>query len=111
MDGMLIGFIIWALCGCFMIGLGISAFFSKKAVGFWANIKIFPVNDIRAYNHATGKLFIAYGVVFIVLGLPLLSGQNTPYILLSVLGVMIETIVMMAIYNLSITKKYSGKME
>lgn len=109
MDGNLIGFIGWALVGCFMIGLGISAFFSKKVVGFWANIKTFPVKDRRAYNRATGKLFITYGVVFIVLGLPLLGGQNTPYILLSVLGVMIETIVVMAIYNLFITKKYSEK--
>ncbi|MBS7006837.1 hypothetical protein [Anaerostipes sp.] len=109
MDGSIIGFIVWALCGCLMIGLGISAFFSKKAVGFWANIKTFPVNDIRGYNHATGKLFIIYGVIFIVLGMPLLCEQNTPYILLSVLGVMIETIAIMAIYSLSITKKYREK--
>ena len=109
MDGRIIGFIVWALCGCLMIGLGIGAFFSKKAVGFWANIKTFPVNDIRGYNRATGKLFTAYGVIFIVLGVPLLGGQNTPYILLSVLGVMIETIAIMAIYNVSITKKYREK--
>ena len=109
MDGSIIGFIVWALCGCLMIGLGISAFFSKKAGGFWANIKTFPVNDIRGSKHAAGKLFIIYGVIFIVLGVPLLSGQNTPYILLSVLGVMIETIVIMAIYSLSITKKYREK--
>lgn len=109
MYGSVIGFILWALFGCFMIGLGISAFFSKKAVVFWANIKTFPVNDIRGYNRATGKLFIAYGFIFIVLGVPLLSGQNTPYILLSVLGVMIETIAIMAIYSLFITKKYKEK--
>ena len=109
MGGRMIGFIVWALCGCLMIGLGISAFFSKKVVGFWANIKTFSVNDIRGYNHATGKLFIIYGVIFIVLGMPLLSDQNTPYILLSVLGVMIETIAIMAIYSLSITKKYREK--
>lgn len=109
MDGTIIGFIVWALFGCFMIGLGISAFFSKKSVGFWANIKTFPVNDIRGYNRAVGKLFIAYGFIFIVLGVPLLSGQNTPYILLSVLGVMIETIAIMVIYSLSITKKYKEK--
>lgn len=109
MDGSVLGFILWALFGCFMIGLGIRAFFSKKAVGFWANSKMFPVNDIKGYNRATGKLFIAYGVVFIGLGVPLLGGQNTPYILLSVLGVMIETIAIMAIYNLSITKKYKEK--
>lgn len=109
MDGRMIGFIIWAMFGCFMIGLGISAFFSKKPVGFWANIKTFPVNDVKGYNHAAGKLFIFYGIIFIVLGTPLLSGQNTPYILLSILGVMIETIAIMAIYNLTVTKKYRAK--
>ncbi len=103
------GFIIWAVVGCIMIGMGISAFFQKEAVGFWANIETFPVNDIKKYNHATGKLFIIYGVIFIVLGIPLLSGQNTPYILLSILGVMIETIAIMAIYSLVITKKYKKK--
>ncbi len=39
----------------------------------------------------------------------MLSEQNTPYILLSVLGVMIETIAIMAIYSLYITKKYEKK--
>ena len=109
MNGSVIGFIMWAFFGCFMIGLGIRAFFLKKAAGFWANMKTLPVNDIKGYNRATGKLLIAYGVVFIVLGVPLLSGQNTPYILLSVLGVMIETIAIMAVYHLSITKKYKEK--
>lgn len=109
MDGRLIGFIIWAIFGCFIIGIGIHAFFSKKPVGFWANIKTFPVHDIKGYNHATGKLFISYGIIFIVLGMPLLSEQNSPFILLSVLGVMIETIAIMAIYNVIITKKYKEK--
>ena len=53
-----------------------------------------------------GKLFIVYGVIFILLGTPLLSGQNSPFILLSVVGIMIETIVTMAIYTLIIVKKY-----
>ena len=99
-------FIIWAIFGLAMMGIGISAFFSKKAVGFWANVKTSPVSDIKGYNHATGKLFILYGVIFIALGTPLLGGQNTPYILLSVLGVMLETIAMMIIYSLVIAKKY-----
>ena len=55
MDGSIIGFIIWALFGCFMIGLGISAFFAKKAVGFWANIKNFEVNDLEGYNREIGR--------------------------------------------------------
>lgn len=109
MGGTLIGFGVWVLFGCFMIGLGINAFFSKKAVGFWANIKTFPVHDIRAYNRAVGKLFLAYGAIFILLGVPLLGGQNTPFILVSALGVMIETIAMMAIYSIYITGKYREK--
>lgn len=103
------GFIIWAIVGCIMVIIGIRAFFQKKAVGFWANSKVFPVNDVKGYNHAVGKLFIVYGIVFIGLGIPLLSGQNSPYILLSILGVMIETIVIMAVYSVSITKKYREK--
>ena len=73
MDGKIIGFIVWAIVGCFIIGIGISAFFRKKAVGFWANIKAEPINDIKNYNYAMGKLFIVYGVIFILLGTPLLS--------------------------------------
>ena len=45
----------------------------------------------------------------IILGIPLLEGQNTPYILLSVIGVMVETIAIMAVYSLGIVKKYEDK--
>lgn len=41
---------------------------------------------------------------FVILGIPLLEGQNTPYVLLSVIGVMVETIVIMAAYSLVIVK-------
>lgn len=92
MAGTIIGFVIWAIVGVIIIGLGISAYFSRKVVGFWANIKPISVNDIAGYNRALGKLFVIYGVIFIALGLPLLLGQNSAFILLSVLGVMIETI-------------------
>jgi len=104
--GKIIGFIIWAVVGCFIIGIGISAFFRKKAVGFWANIEVEPMNDIKNYNYAMGKLFIAYGVIFVLLGLPMLSEQNSPSIILSVLGIMVETIAAMIIYTLIIAKKY-----
>lgn len=102
------GFIIWAVVGAIIILMGIKDIFSKKAAVFWANVEQFPVNDIKGYNRATGILFILYGIIFIVLGLPLLSGQNSPVILLSVLGVMLETIALMAIYIIVITKKYRG---
>ena len=46
---------------------------------------------------------------FVILGIPLLDGQNTLYVLLSVIGVMVETIVIMAAYSLVIVKKYEEK--
>lgn len=67
------------------------------------------MNDIIKYNYALGKLLIAYGVIFNLLGIPLLSEQNSPLILLSVVGIMIETIATMIIYTQVIAKKYRIK--
>lgn len=102
----MIGFIIWTIVGIFFIILGIFVFFSKKAAGFWANAKMFEVNNVKKYNHAMGKLWIAYGIIFILLGLPLLNGQNSPLILISCIGLLVETIIFMVIYTLAIEKKY-----
>lgn len=109
MTELFIGFMIWSAVGCLFIGLGIYSFFAKKAVGFWANAEMFQVTDIKKYNRAVGKLFCIFGIVFIILGLPLLSGQNSAWILLSVLGVMIECITIMMVYTTVIEKKYKKK--
>ena len=108
MTGNMIGFVIWAMVGVIIISLGIRAYLSGKVADFWANIKSISVNDIMGYNHAVGKLFVIYGAILIALGLPLLSGQNSPFILLSVLGVMIETIVIMVVY--SYVYRYEGNL-
>ena len=80
----MIGFVIWSLFGVFIIGLGIKDMFSKNPVGFWANTETIKVKDVKGYNRASGLLFIIYGIIFVILGIPLLEGQNTPYVLLSV---------------------------
>ena len=102
-------FVIWSLLGVFIIGLGIKDMFSKNPVGFWANTETIKVKDVKGYNRASGLLFIIYGIIFVILGIPLLEGQNTPYVLLSVIGVMVETIVIMAAHSLVIVKKYEEK--
>lgn len=109
----MLAFIIWAIAGCAFIGLGLYAFVSKKEVafGFWANAKMFPVKDIKSYNRAVGKLWCIFGVVFVILGVPLLEGQNSPLIILTMLGVMAEVIITMAIYTIIIEKKYRDKSE
>ena len=44
---------------------------------------MFEVKDRKKYNAAVGKLFSVFGLVFILFGLPLLAGQNSPWIFLS----------------------------
>lgn len=104
----MLAFILWTALGAAFILFGIFAAHSKKekAFGFWANAKMFPVKDVRAYNRSVGKLWIVFGAGLILLGIPLLGGKNSPYALLSVLGIMIEAIAAMAVYVMVIEKKY-----
>lgn len=89
-------FSIWALVGLIPIALGIYAFNSSKAINFWANIKTTKdVSDVQSYNKAVAKLWWIFGIIFILLGLPLLSGENSPLIIFSVLGTMFDCIFLM----------------
>ena len=107
----LIAFIIWVIFGLFFVGMGVYNIFSKRSspAGFWANVKTFPVKEVRSYNRAMGKLWIAYGIVFALFGLPFLFGDRSSYLLLTVLGVMLESIITMIIYVLCIETKYRKK--
>lgn len=109
MTGAIWGFVIWSLLAAFFIGMGVYACFSKKAVGFWANAQVMEVTDIKRYNFAMAKLFGIYGIVLLLLGFPLLAGQNSPWIIISILGVMFATITAMIIYTTVIEKKYKKK--
>lgn len=104
-----LGFWIWCFVGALFICLGIYSLFSKKAIGFWANVEVFEVTDIKKYNAAMAKLFFVYGIVMILLGIPLLSGQNSVWIIFSSIGLMFETIIAMAVYITVIEKKYRQK--
>lgn len=57
------------------------------------------------FKNAMSKLYVAHGLEFIVLGLSLLTGHYK-WIILSAVGVVVETIVFMAAYSLVIKKKY-----
>ena len=109
MNGAIWGYVIWVLVGVMFIGFGGHAVRAEKEEGFWANVEVLPMEDVKKYNRAVGKLWFAYGIGFMVLGLPLLGGQNSPGILFSILGIMAETIAMMAVYVLVIQKKYEKK--
>lgn len=112
--GRILGFAVWSLCGLLFIIIGIYNLFSKttRPFGFWANAETIPVKaeNVRAYNRALGKLWITAGVVFILLGLPLLmGGQNSPWVILSMLGAMLWAIGIMIVYVLVIERKYRKK--
>lgn len=104
----MVAFIFILVIGLFFVGMGISCFISgkQKAFGFWANAETIEVKDIKAYNRALGKLWCAVGVALALLGIPLLQGQNTAGIVISILGTMVVSIASMVVYVVVIEKKY-----
>lgn len=109
---MKIAFLIWLFVGIAFIALGIFDFKARTApVGFWANVKTIPVEEehVPAYNRAVGKMWIVYGILFILFGIPLLAGQNSPWIMIAVIGVFIETIIVMVVYTTVIENRYRKK--
>ena len=102
---MIAGFIIWSIIALVLIGIGILAWKSDKAVGFFSGVKPPEVSDVRKYNHSVAVLWFAYAVLFELLGLPFLFlKQNSAGFLLSVLGVPLISIALMIIYNLILAR-------
>ena len=106
-------FIIWAIMGVLFIVMGIYDINSKKAkpFGFWANAEVGSIDDVKGYNRALGKLWCVYGVLFTLIGLPLLSldEKNAGMIILPLLGTMLISIGAMAVYTVGIEAKYRKK--
>lgn len=100
MEGRLIAFVIWVIIGVLFIVMGIYDFNSKKAkpFGFWANAEVAPIEDVKGYNRALGILWCVYGVLFTLIGLPLLDGQNSGLIIIPILGAMLISIAAMVAY-------------
>ena len=97
---MIFGFIFWTLISFLFLGIGIWAWSSKKAVGFFSGVKPPAVSNIRKYNHSVAILWFAYALLFELLGLPFLFlKQNSAGFLLSVLGVPLISIVLMIVYT------------
>lgn len=108
MEGRIIGFAICVIVGLLFVGIGFSSFKAKGPVGFWSNAKTVPIDDVKSYNKAVGKLWCVFGIIVIFLSLPMLAGQNSPFILLSIIGIMFEVIAAMVVY-MRIENKYRKK--
>ena len=107
---MLIGFVVWMLVSVIFLGIGISTFYAKNPVGFWANAKIPEIEDVPAYNKAVGKLWCVFAVILALLGFPfLVAEQNSPLFFISIVGVMVEIIAVAIVYTLRIEARYRKK--
>ena len=113
MEEKFLAFTIWAIMGLLFIIMGIYCMKSRKTrpFGFWANVDVIQVKDVKGYNCALGKLWCVYGVLFTVIGLPLLSGQNSGRMIVTMLGTMFISIGAMVVYVVGIEGKYRKKIE
>ncbi len=111
MEERTIGFIIWtvSVLPIFILGVFCIVSTTQRQFGFWSNIPKVEVKDVRSYNRALGKLFVGSSIGIELLGLPLLVGDDSPLILLSIIGTMILVIITMIIYVLVIEPKYRKK--
>ena len=110
----LIAFIVWTIMGVLFIVMGIYDMNSKKEkpFGFWANAEVGPIEDLKGYNRALGILWCVYGILFILIGLPLLilDEKNSGLIIIPVVGAMLISIGAMIVYSVGIESKYRKKM-
>lgn len=108
----IMGFVIWVICGLLFVGIGIYDYRSKKQVGFWANFDVPEVEDVIGFNKAVGRLFITYGVVFILIGIPLIPSifyKNVLLVFIPIIGTVFETIWLMVYFVMKIEKDYYPK--
>ena len=106
---MIIGFVIWSMVSLVLLGIGIRAWKSDKAVSFYTGTKPPEVTDVRKYNRSVAVLWFAYAGLFGLLGLPLLYlKQNKLGFLWSIAGVPVISIALMVVYN-RILRRYTPK--
>ena len=114
MEEGLLAFIIWAIVGVAFIVMGIYDMNSKKEkpLGFWANAEVGSIENVKGYNCALGKMFCVYGILFVLIGLPLLllNEKNEGLIMIPMVGTMIISIGTMVVYSIGIEAKYRKKI-
>ena len=101
---MIIGFVIWSSVSAILLGIGISAWTSKKPVGFFTGAKPPEVKDTNKYNRSVAALWFVYAIL--ICGIPLLFlEQNSAGFIPVIFGVVAATIAVCIAY-LQIEKKH-----
>lgn len=105
---MIIDFIIWSIVSVLFLGIGISGWKSKEAVGFFTFVKPPVVTDVNKYNRSVSMLWIIVAVIFEIIGIPFLFlEQNFPMFIPVIFGVAALIIGMIIVY-LRIEAKYKA---
>lgn len=96
---MILAFLIWSMVALLFLGIGISGWRSKKAVGFFSFIEPPMVTDVKKYNHSVSMLWIVGAGILELLGVPFLFlKQNSPAFILETFGVVVLVIGMIFMY-------------
>lgn len=102
---MWIGFSIWSAVTVIFLVLAARSFRSEEAAGFFAGVTPPKVTDIRRYNRAVGRIWLVYGVMYELLGVPILfMEQNSPWFLVIILGAVFWTIALVVTYVITENK-------
>lgn len=100
------GFILWTIISIVFVYIGITTRRSSIPVNLFTFGDVPKVNDVKGYNRAVSNLWLVFTVLFEMIGISLLFiKQNSPFVVLIVLGVMFLVIGMMVAY-IKIESKY-----
>lgn len=96
---MIIAFVIWSMVSLLFFMISLSTWRAKREVGFFNGVKPPKMKNAIAYNHAVAKLWFVFGIIFEILGIPLLFiEQNSPIVFLIVIGVILLIIGTIIVY-------------
>lgn len=100
------GFFIWTLITLIFVYISITIRKSDIPVNLFTFGDAPKVNDIKRYNKAVSNLWLVFTILFEMIGISLLFiKQNSPFIILIVLGVVFLVIGMMVMHT-KIESKY-----
>ena len=99
-------FIIWTIISIVFVYIGITTRKSNIPVNLFSFGDAPKVKDIKGYNKAVSNLWLVFTLLFEMIGISLLFiKQNSPFVVLIVLGVVFLVIGMMVAY-IKIESKY-----
>lgn len=100
------GFILWTIISIVFVYIGITTRRSSIPVNLFTFSDVPKVNDVKGYNRAVSNLWLVFTVLFEMIGISLLFiKQNSPFVVLIVLGVVFLVIGMKVAY-IKIESKY-----